>query len=285
MSIINSKPAWSKGELKRLGEALAAGSTSDELHDKYNAVMLWHNDLAADVATTLSTTNWQACPPDQFDITARPKTLDTLVQKLRREQKLTLDEVQDVAGVRIDADITLDVQTALADEIAAHFGQRSRVRDLRDNPHSGYRAVHVWLRLPAGRVEVQIRTVAQSAWANTYERIGDLLGRGIRYDETPDDDTARELVELMHRMSASLARNERAKNQLVVFHTDLKTIREQIEAMPKETKVSEQYEGTVSRLEQVPQRAQDMEAQRDAALAEYLGALTAVRSMLDSDRS
>lgn len=116
MSILNSTPQWTNGDLRRLGDALAAGGTTTEVHDRYNAVMLWHNDLAAEVATTLYITNWQACPPDRFDITARPKTVDTLVQKLQREPRLTLDQVQVLAGVRIDADITLDVQTALAEE-------------------------------------------------------------------------------------------------------------------------------------------------------------------------
>lgn len=87
------------------------------------------------------------------------------------------------------------------------------MRDLRDNPHSGYRAVHVWLRLPGGRVEVQIRTVGQSAWANTYERIGDLLGRGIRYNEMPEDQGAREIVELMHQLADTLARNGAVQGQ------------------------------------------------------------------------
>jgi len=63
--------------------------------------MLWHNNLAAAVATRLFVTNWQTCRSDTFDITARSKTLDTLVQKLRREDHLSLDEVQDLAGVRV----------------------------------------------------------------------------------------------------------------------------------------------------------------------------------------
>ncbi|TMS56061.1 hypothetical protein E0T84_00775 [Mycobacterium sp. DBP42] len=243
--------------------------------------MLWHNDLAAEVATTLYITNWQACPPDRFDITARPKTVDTLVQKLQREPRLTLDQVQDLAGVRIDADITLDVQTALAEEIAAHFGERSRVRDLRDNPHSGYRAVHVWLRLPGGRVEVQIRTVGQSAWANTYERIGDLLGRGIRYNEMPEDQDAREIVELMHQLADTLARNERSKVKLVKTQAEMRIARESLQRMPVAKKVTRQYLETVALLEELEQRAQDMRDGQDAAQAEYLGTLTEVRRMLD----
>jgi ppGpp synthetase/RelA/SpoT-type nucleotidyltranferase len=138
-----------------------------------------------------------------------------LVQKLRRQTTLSLDEVQDLAGVRIDADITLHEQTALANEIAAHFGEPSRVKDLRENPHSGYRAVHVWVRLPAGRAEIQVRTVMQSAWANMYEALGDRFGRGIRYDEEAPNDLAKLAVETMHTLSDSLASIENSRAHTV----------------------------------------------------------------------
>jgi hypothetical protein len=39
------------------------------------------------------------------------------------------------------------------------------------------------LRLPAGRVEIQIRTILQSLWANMYEKLADEVDRGIRYGE------------------------------------------------------------------------------------------------------
>lgn len=155
------------------------------------------------------------------------------------------------------------------------------MRDLRDNPHSGYRAVHVWLRLPGGRVEVQIRTVGQSAWANTYERIGDLLGRGIRYNEMPEDQDAREIVELMHQLADTLARNERSKVKLVKTQAEMRIARESLQRMPVPKKVTRQYLETVALLEELEQRAQDMRDGQDAAQAEYLGTLTEVRRMLD----
>lgn len=285
--IINIAPDWSKGELKRLGEALAADNATPEDHDKYTDVMLWHNELAADVAAVLYTNGWRSCSSDLFDITARPKTIDTLVQKLQRERKLTLDEVQDLAGVRIDADIDLDTQTALANEIATHFGERSRVRDLRENPHSGYRAVHVWLRLPAGRVEVQIRTVLQSEWANTYERLGDRFGRGIRYDETPETEIARKMVARMHRMSEALARNEQSKAEMVKIEQELIGLHNQVEALPRRAKwlYPIRHRTTVAQLKRVTKNARKNEARRDGYQAEYVEMLREMRSMLDSDGS
>ncbi|WP_073695581.1 hypothetical protein [Mycobacterium sp. ST-F2] len=170
--------------------------------------MLWHNDLAGEVASILSTTPWRNKPTGQFAVTARSKTVDTLIQKLERSPS-KLDRVQDLAGVRIDADMTLTQQTLLAREIADHFGpDRATTKDIREAPHSGYRAVHIWLILPAGRVEVQIRTLYQSEWANTYEGIADLVGRGIRYNQPSADPRIQAIVITMHKMSAQIALDE-----------------------------------------------------------------------------
>jgi ppGpp synthetase/RelA/SpoT-type nucleotidyltranferase len=287
LSVINSTPAWSKRELKRLGEALAAGNATPEQHDQYNEVMLWHNDLAAAVATVLYTTEWESCSSDVFDITARPKTIDTLVQKLQRENNLTLDQVQDLAGVRIDADITLDVQTALAAEIAAHFGDQSRVRDLRENPHSGYRAVHVWLRLPSGRVEVQLRTVPQSEWANTYERLGDRFGRGVRYDQTPESAPVQALVSAMHKMSGALANSEEAKVTLTAVAEDLELQYQQVTGMPRRAKwrYPMRYRKMQRALKTAVRRFDETKAVLDKNEKIYLEMLRDTRSTLDKEGS
>lgn len=204
---LEQQPSWSKGDLRRLGEALVKdrAATPDGC-PPYGEVMLWHNDLATEVAIRITTELWAATPPDQLSITARAKTVDTLVQKLQRQTTLKLGQVQDLAGVRVDADMALTQQTELAQEVAEHFGAaRAKIKDLRATPHSGYRAVHVWLALPAGRVEVQIRTRAQSEWANAYEALGEYYGRGIRYGEEHQDARVRDAVNEVQSLSAKLA--------------------------------------------------------------------------------
>jgi ppGpp synthetase/RelA/SpoT-type nucleotidyltranferase len=204
---LEQKPSWSKGDLHRLGEALVTDKTATPQGcPQYGDVMRWHNDLAAEVAIRIAAESWIAAPPDQLSISARPKTIDTLVQKLQRTT-LKLGQVQDLAGMRVDADMLLTQQTNLAQEIADYFGGGT-IKDIRAAPHSGYRAVHVWLTLPAGRVEVQVRTLFQSEWANLYEGLGELYGRGIRYGEEHENAVARDLVDTMHRVSARLAHAE-----------------------------------------------------------------------------
>jgi ppGpp synthetase/RelA/SpoT-type nucleotidyltranferase len=207
---LEQKPTWSKGELNRLGEALIIdkAATPDGC-PQYAEVMRWHNDLAAEVAARIASTPWVTIPLDQLSISARPKTVDTLVQKLQRQPTLKLGQVQDLAGVRIDADLTLTQQTTLAQEIAEQFGAPAKaIKDIREKPHSGYRAVHVCLALPPGRAEVQIRTLLQSEWANAYEGLGELVGRGIRYKEKHENAKVQHLVESMQTMADGLAQVE-----------------------------------------------------------------------------
>lgn len=210
---LHSRPPWSNNAVRRLGVALRDGVDPPVDCPSYAEVMLWHADLAAEVQDRIEGRSWSA---SELLVTSRAKSQDTLLAKLRRRPYLQLNTIQDIAGVRIDADLLLGEQTRLAREIADHFGaDQPAIHDLRDHPHAGYRAVHVWLRLPAGRVEIQIRTILQSLWANFYELLADAYGRGIRYDERPEQLAAgvvpaqlQELVGVMQDASADLAMHE-----------------------------------------------------------------------------
>lgn len=104
--------------------------------------------------------------------------------------------------MRFEAEMSLGEQRAVAETIALLFEHDPEyaVHDLLSTPHSGYRALHVWLRLPE-RVEVQVRTQLQGAWANLYEEAGDLFGRGIRYGEPPARATDQLKVEHLKQFS------------------------------------------------------------------------------------
>jgi ppGpp synthetase/RelA/SpoT-type nucleotidyltranferase len=173
--------------------------------------MVWYSELAASVQDRIRDLDLTSILEGdaRIQITSRPKTIDTLREKLARDRGMALPSIQDIAGVRVDAQMTLRQQSAIAELIARQFEHdpAAAVKDLREGSHSGYRAMHVWLRLE-GRVEVQVRTVFQSEWANVYEALGDLLGRHIRYGGLPGDpgdaDYVRELQDLSTRTLAEL---------------------------------------------------------------------------------
>ncbi|MBD8517310.1 GTP pyrophosphokinase family protein [Plantibacter sp. CFBP 8804] len=208
---------WSNRQLERLGTQIRDRSEPDPSLPSYSEVMLWSNDLATLVQKRIERIDWSPLLGDRVpEITSRPKTIDTLRDKLIRQGKTPLGRIGDIAGVRFEAEMTLSEQDAVAVAIAGAFDHRPEdaVRDLRADPHSGYRAVHLRLKLQR-YVEVQVRTHLQGEWANLYEAAGDLWGRDIRYDGLPTTPAAARLVEALREYSSStIARFEESYDLL-----------------------------------------------------------------------
>lgn len=200
------KPPWSKKALRRLGEALRKGHLGPGNHPEYSEVLTWYFELCLDVQMRLESLDWEPLGLIPVEVTSRAKTIDTLVDKLRRDHSTPLSTIGDVAGVRLEAETTLSVQSALVESMAAVFSDEVPaggvfIKDLRDDPHSGYRAMHLLIDFPAGRCEIQVRTDLRGEWANMYEKLGDLLGRHIRYDTMPEGATEHGVVRSAHRLS------------------------------------------------------------------------------------
>lgn len=125
-------------------------------------------------------------PCSGYSPTSRTKTTGVLIDKLRREHS-SLKSVQDIAGTRIICD-DRDEQDDIVARVVAAFADGSRppkVKDRRQAPSHGYRAVHVIGTVEDLPVEIQVRTGRQDRWAQIVESLGDRWGRQIRYGESP----------------------------------------------------------------------------------------------------
>jgi len=120
--------------------------------------------------------------------------------------------------VRFWQDMTLDEQDDIVIKVAAAF-PGSKIDDLRNEPHFGYRAVHVIVWQDGLRIEVQIRSRLQQLWAETMEKFADAWGRGLRYGErvgfsvgdtelTEEEDP----IGVLYRLSKSIAEHEAGNN-------------------------------------------------------------------------
>lgn len=162
-----------------------------------------------------------------YMVSGRPKTIISLKEKLRRMRGTPLERIQDVAGARLDCDVTLTQQRRIADELRDLFIERGAtrvdVKDLRDGSHSGYRAIHLHLRFPAGFAEVQVRTALQSHWANVYESAADIFDRQIRYlheeNQVPLPLAARKAVKLLHALSIDISQVEKDRDECSSVHS------------------------------------------------------------------
>ena len=165
-------------------------------------------------------------------VTHRLKTTDTLIQKLQRAKargsSTNLARIQDIAGIRVSGRLTLAEQDQLASMVVERFveqGHRCSVKDRREDPMIGYRAVHVIVSIGGRFVEVQLRTVGQDLWANIFERVADMFGRGIRYGETPEygGQAVTDVISSMEGFSATLYELEKDVVASIVDGSDRDT--------------------------------------------------------------
>jgi ppGpp synthetase/RelA/SpoT-type nucleotidyltranferase len=121
-----------------------------------------------------------------YPVTPRDgKSFKSIVEKLKRESKLGLSQIQDIEGCRIVVDSRVE-QDAIRFRLRSRL--ETRTRDRREEPSNGYRAVHVIAR-PFGvstgpTYEIQIRTTLQHAWASLVEVLA-AKDQSIKYGGIP----------------------------------------------------------------------------------------------------
>ena len=196
MSVLREKPPMSKSKIHEMGSVLRKNGVVTL--DDWETYLLHQEEIVSELARKLNdfvdskvipggkTTEEIIAPGSgTYKVTRRVKSVVSLKEKLRRMPKTPLERIQDVAGARLDCDVTLTQQQRIAKGLYDLFTEcganRVDIKDLRDGSHSGYRAIHLHLRFPAGFAEVQVRTALQSRWANICETAADIFGRQIRY--------------------------------------------------------------------------------------------------------
>jgi hypothetical protein len=143
--------------------------------------------------------------------------MPTIIDKLRREPTMKLTTMQDIGGVRAILGSTQDVYTLtneyrdslrLAHELV---GQDDYIK----NPRSedGYRSLHLIYKYKNKqvpdynglRLELQIRTKLQHAWATAVETMGTFLGQALKSRQGDQD-----WLDFFAVVSASFAHKERS---------------------------------------------------------------------------
>lgn len=234
----------SRSAMDKLGKRLAA---SDEVSDT-------DLDLLLEVLTA-----YQAALDETqhrlrdlgYSPTSRTKTTSVLVDKLRREHS-SLKSVQDIAGTRIicaDRDEQDEIVEAVV-RCFAHGGRPPKVKDRREQPSHGYRAVHVVVTVQDLPVEIQIRTESQDLWAQIVESIGDRWGRQIRYGGLPTDPDK----QLDARMSD-------------VTRRDLWSL---VESLSERTDAVERFQQAVAKIQSVHERVGASVAEMDVDAAGHV---------------
>lgn len=132
--------------------------------------------------------NWDPLVP------GRIKRMSSIRKKLRRS-KISLWDIQDIAGVRAvlpDMETVEEVARRIEDGRSIH--RLAKQDDYIASPkESGYRSRHLMMRyqgenaLKNRSVEIQLRTRRQHAWATTLEAVGLMRGEDLKAGKGDDD--------------------------------------------------------------------------------------------------
>lgn len=116
-------------------------------------------------------------------VTQRLKRRSTILEKLsERETTLDFSRMQDIGGCRAVLNTPTELRR-LQDRLCNGRVTILRVDDYIEAPRqSGYRAVHIVAEFRGRPIEVQLRTTAMHAWAQSVEEWSGRLGCNFKQD-------------------------------------------------------------------------------------------------------
>lgn len=190
------EPLFSRSAVNRAGKALITLNDPGPRTDARKVLSNWRSSHGYPLNGLTMTLRKRAGEvTDRFLIASRLKRLVSIEHKLLRRQQVRATQIQDIGGCRVVLPSMREVQ-ALYD---IYQGRSSRVffpqrlDDYIERPKrdTGYRSLHLVYRYDSPkkpvyrnmRVEIQIRSQLQHAWANAVETVAFFTGHDLKANE------------------------------------------------------------------------------------------------------
>ena len=164
--------AFSNREIDQLGDRLRSNCLEDGDLKKLDEFRQTYSDIDTQAYSLIQDT-LQACR-DKLVITKRKrKTRQSIVDKLYRQKKLRLSQMQDIAGCRIVVRGGAQAGCQVNQQLVNAFEEKQLRIQSKPRNKDGYRAIHLIVRINKKSYEIQLRTLAQDVFANLVERLCD----------------------------------------------------------------------------------------------------------------
>ena len=198
-----AQPKYSRAAVDRAGALLASDDfidlgTDEEWSAAIDVINNWRSSHAFPLNTFQGTLRKKARLIDPNALVAqRTKRLVSIEAKLRNEPWLKLSQMQDIGGCRAIVASVAHVNALVASYAESDLKHTLLRRDdYLDSPRaSGYRGIHLIYRYFSDknqtynglRIEVQIRSNMQHAWATSVETVGTMLRQSLKASQGSDD--------------------------------------------------------------------------------------------------
>ena len=164
--------ALSNSEIDQLGDRLRNHCLEDGDLEKLDEFRQTYSDIDAQ-AYSLIQDALQECT-DKLVITKRKrKTRQSIVDKLCRQKKLRLSQMQDISGCRIVVQGGAQSACQVNKQLVNAFEEKQLKIQSRARNKDGYRAIHLIVKVNKKSYEIQLRTLSQDVFANLVERLCD----------------------------------------------------------------------------------------------------------------
>lgn len=195
----------------------------------------------------------------QYVVAQRLKRVTSIVAKLRRFQGMRLSRMQDLGGCRsvvyssrqVEQLVKIYKRSAIRHELV---GEKDYISEPKD---SGYRGVHLIYKYISDRtptynglrIEIQLRSRYQHAWATAVETVGTFLQQSLKSSEGPE-----QWLEFFTLASAAFARLEKTA-AVPGTPTRKRELLRDLRGMAKDLDVRTKLENYRSALQELESRA------------------------------
>ena len=164
--------ALSNREINQLGDRLRNHCPKGSDLEKLDEFRQTYSDIDSQVYCVIENT-LQACRYKLVITKRKRKTRQSIADKLCRQEKLRLSQMQDIAACRIVVQGGAQVVYQVNKQLINAFEEKQLSIQSRARNKDGYRAIHLIVKINKKIYEIQLRTLAQDVFANLVERLSD----------------------------------------------------------------------------------------------------------------
>jgi len=133
-------------------------------------------------------------------VVTKRKTQQSIIDKLRRQTKLRLPQMQDLAGCRIVLQSGLEQARQYEDILVTTFNQQQWQVESKKRSTDEYNAIHIIAKQEKKFYEIQLKTYAQDIWANLVESMSNEKNT-LKYGGNSEE---KDLKKRLQQLSVSL---------------------------------------------------------------------------------
>ncbi|WP_027328748.1 RelA/SpoT domain-containing protein [Marinimicrobium agarilyticum] len=188
---------YSKKAVRRAGDYLISDELDiDKFFEAYEILDNWRSSHEYPIQSMLGYFRKKAFDVDPESVVARRlKRTPSILAKLRRENGMKLDRMEDIGGCRIvvaNKNQVYETRDAIVDGRTRNTLRRQRDY-IKQPKKSGYRGIHLIYRYngqktqySAHSIELQIRSKVQHSWATAVEVVGTFTRQGLKASQGHD---------------------------------------------------------------------------------------------------